>query len=56
MSKALNLTIYFIIFSAITYHWLSSPSDTRQSMFYAVVTVFPLLAFNIIFKIYRKNK
>lgn len=56
MVKKINYIIYLIIFVAITYHWFTSPADTKQSMFYALITVFPILSFNIIIKIYRNKK
>ncbi len=54
MNKLLNLLIYLFIFIAMTYHWFSSSADTRQAMFYGLVSVFPILVCRILFKIWKK--
>lgn len=54
MNKLVNLLIYLFIFIAMTYHWLSSSADTRQAMFYGLVSVFPVLVCRILFKLWKK--
>lgn len=54
--QAINIIIYLFIYGLIILNWLISSESSRKLMVYSIIIIFPILAFQILFKIFQLQK